>query len=123
MYAQERRGYSCPRLPRQSSRSRYPSQMTAPPTAVPVHEITADREDDAERALEVLLDSALDPIVDMVLLARDAAYEARSHDGWVRFRRTEGGGYEKIASEGADPLANQSPNRFAGLEAERAHPC
>ena len=61
-------------------------------SAVPVHEITADREDDAERALEVLLDSALDPIVDMVLLARDAAYEARSHDGWVRFRRTEGGG-------------------------------
>jgi phosphonoacetate hydrolase len=97
--------------------------VTAPPlSAVPVHEITAERLDDAEHALEVLLDSALDPIVDMVLLARDAAYEARSHDGWVRFRRTEGGGYEKIAGEGADPLADQSTDRFAGLDAERAHP-
>jgi hypothetical protein len=88
---------------------------------VPVHEVTAERFDDAERALEILLDSTLDPIVDMVLLARDAAYEARSHDGWVRFRRTNGG-YEKIASEGADPLADQSTDRFAGLDAERAHP-
>ena len=42
--------------------------MTAPPAAAPVHEVTAERVDDAERALDVLLDSALDPIVDMVLL-------------------------------------------------------
>jgi len=89
---------------------------------VPVHEITAERADDTERVLDVLLDVALDPIVDMVLLARDNAYEARSHDGWVRFRRTEGGGYEKIAGDGADPLADQSTDKFAGLDAERAHP-
>src|SRR5947208_1523157 len=98
------------------------TRVTAPPAAAPVHEITAERVDDAERALDVLLDGALDPIVDMVLLARDGAYEARSHDGWVRFRRTEGGGYEKITGEGADPLADQSTDKFAGLEAELAHP-
>ena len=62
--------------------------------------VTADREDDAERALEVLLDSALDPIVDMVLLARYGV-RARSHDGWVRFRRTEGG--VQIAGEAPIP--------------------
>jgi len=45
--------------------------VTAPSAAVPVHEITAEREDDAESALDILLDAALDPIVDMVLLARD----------------------------------------------------
>ncbi|HYV59488.1 MAG TPA: hypothetical protein VFA62_05405, partial [Acidimicrobiia bacterium] len=96
--------------------------MTAPPAAVPVHGITAEREDDAERALEILLDAALDPIVDMVLLARDDAYEARSHDGWVRFRRTGDGGFERVAGEGADPLADQSTDRFAGLDAELARP-
>jgi len=96
--------------------------MTAPPTAVPAHGITAERGDDAARALEILLDAALDPIVDMVLLARDDAYEARSHDGWVRFRRTDDGQFETISSDGSYPLADQSTDRFAGLEAERAHP-
>src|SRR5258705_13899714 len=122
MYAQERRGYSSKRRLRQSRRTGSLPGVTAPSTAVPVHEITAERADDAESALDVLLDAALDPIVDMVLLARDGTYEARSHDGWVRFRRTEGGGYEKITGEGADPLAAQSTDKFAGLEAERAHP-
>src|SRR5215204_4606508 len=97
MYAQERRGYSCARPPRQSAGTDTLRLMTAPPvSAVPVHEIAAEREDDAERALDVLLDSTLDPIVDMVLLARHGAYEARSHDGWVRFRRGDGG-YERVA--------------------------
>src|SRR5262245_50887083 len=96
--------------------------VTAPPAAAPVHGITAEREDDAEQALEILLDAALDPIVDMVLLARDDAYEASSHDGWVRFRRTEDGGFATTGGEGASPLADQSTDRFAGLEAERAHP-
>ena len=44
----------------------------------------------AEAALEVLLDSALDPIVDMVCTARDGAYEALTHDGRVTFRRADG---------------------------------
>ena len=109
----------------------------------PAHSVTADRESDAERALEVLLDAALEPIVDMVLLARDGAYEAHSHDGRVRFRRRDGGGsadrrstsgslrprpedpgaggYEVVAVEGDNPLADQSTDRFAGLEEERAH--
>src|SRR4029450_12436009 len=95
--------------------------VTAPATTAPVHGITAEREDDAERALDILLDVELDPIVDMVLLARDNAYEARSHDGWVRFRRTEGGGHGGRGGGGANPLAGQWTDRFAGLDAERAH--
>lgn len=95
--------------------------MTAPTTTLPAHEITPEREADTERALEVLLDAALDPIVDMVLLARDGGYEAHSHDGRVRFRRTDDGGHETVDTDGADPLAEQSVDRFAGLDAERAH--
>ena len=89
-------------------------------TVAPTHSVPADRESDAERALEVLLDGPLDPIVDMVLLARDGAYEAHSHDGRVRFRRT-GEGYEVVDVEGENPLADQSTDRFAGLDAELAH--
>jgi hypothetical protein len=95
--------------------------MTAPTTTVPTHEITPERAADTERALQVLLDASLDPIVDMVLVARDGAYEAHSHDGRVRFRRTEDGGYETLGAEGADPLADQSVDRFAGLDSELAH--
>jgi hypothetical protein len=95
--------------------------MTAPTTTVPAHEITPEREAETERALEVLLDAGLDPIVDMVLLARDGGYEAHSHDGRVRFRRTDDGGYVTVGTDGADPLADQSVDRFAGLDAERAH--
>ena len=40
--------------------------------------LAPERDADAEAALAVLTDSALEPIVDMVLLARDGAYEARS---------------------------------------------
>jgi hypothetical protein len=78
------------------------------------------------RGLDVLLDGALEPIVDMVLLARDEAYEARSHDGCVRFRRTGDGpdGYEVLERHGSDPFADRSTERFAPLAAERAelHP-
>jgi arylsulfatase A-like enzyme len=95
----------------------------APPTP---HRLPDHVEADAERALEVLLDGALDPIVDMVLLSRGDHYEALSHDGRVRFGRTDGGPdrYERIAGEGTDPLADQSTDRFAPLAAERAslHP-
>jgi len=75
----------------------------------------------AERALDVLTDAGLDPIVDMVLLAADGAYEARSHDGAVRFRRDDGG-FEVLAVEGQDPLADRSADKFCPLANERAHP-
>ena len=96
---------------------------TTDPTPRPVTELDPARADLAERALEVLLDAALDPIVDMVLVARDGAYEAITPDGRQRFRRTGPGatGYEVIATEGVDPLADQSTDRFAPLAAERAH--
>jgi hypothetical protein len=79
-----------------------------------------------EQALDVLLDAALEPIVDMVFLARDGGYEARSADGWVTFRRSGQGpdGYEVTGTGGSDPLADRSTDRFAPLHAERArlHP-
>ena len=95
------------------------------------HRLATTPRQTAERALAVLLDAALDPIVDMVLLARDGAYEARSHDGWVRFRRTEPvpdgdgtepDGYEVVGSGGADPLADRSTDQFTPLADELAHP-
>jgi phosphonoacetate hydrolase len=95
-------------------------------------ELAPQREAAAEQALGVLLDDQLDPIVDMVLVARDGAYEAHSHDGWVRFRRTEANGsgpaagpetaYEVVATGGADPLADRSETRFTPLADELAHP-
>jgi predicted AlkP superfamily pyrophosphatase or phosphodiesterase len=77
---------------------------------------------DAQPALEVLLSDDLDPIVEMVVLARDGQYEAHSHDGSVTFRRTGGGpdGYERTRTAGIDPLADQSTDRFAPLDAELA---
>ncbi len=89
-------------------------------SAPAVTELAGDRIDQAEAALEILTDSALEPIVDMVVLARDGAYEARSHDGSVRFRRTDGA-YEVLETSGADPLADQSTDRFTPLDDERAH--
>jgi phosphonoacetate hydrolase len=90
-------------------------------TSRAAHEVTLDREADVERALEVLLDSALDPIVEMVLTSRNGAYEAHSHDGRVRFRRDGNGAYERLEVEGVDPLADQSTDRFVPLDEERAH--
>jgi phosphonoacetate hydrolase len=83
--------------------------------------LAPEREADAEAALEILTDSALEPIVDMVLLARDGAYEARSADGMVRFRRNDGDGYEVVDTSGANPLANQSTDAFTPLAEELAH--
>lgn len=84
-------------------------------------EIAPSHRVEADAALEILLDSALEPIVDMVLLARDDAYEALSHDGSVRFRRTDDGKFEVLATNGANPLASQGTDRFVGIEAERAN--
>ena len=96
------------------------TSLESPPTPC---ELAPERVADAEAALAVLLDAHLEPIVEMVLLTRDGAYEAHSHDGWVQFRRTGGGlGYEVTASGGADPLSDQATDRFAPLDAERARP-
>ncbi len=74
-----------------------------------------------EAALEVLTDGALDPIVDLVCFEDAGVYEARSHDGSVRFRRA-GGGYEVLATQGANPLADQSTDRYTTLADEQAKP-
>jgi predicted AlkP superfamily pyrophosphatase or phosphodiesterase len=85
------------------------------------HQLPDAHRAEAEAALEVLLDSALDPIVDMVCTSRDGAYEALAHDGRVSFRRTADG-YERIEVSGRDPLADQSTDRFTPLSEERANP-
>jgi phosphonoacetate hydrolase len=91
-----------------------------------VHRLPSHLEPDADRALEVLLADALDSIVDMVLVSREGAYEALTHDGGAVFRRTGPGpdGYELVSSTGANPLADQSTDKFAPLAAELAekHP-
>jgi predicted AlkP superfamily pyrophosphatase or phosphodiesterase len=75
-----------------------------------------------ERALAVLLDPALAPIVDVVLSSpAPDTYEAATADGRVRFSR-HGGTFSVDAVEGADPFADRSPERLAGLEAELADP-
>jgi hypothetical protein len=84
-------------------------------------ELAAEREGDAAAALDVLLDSALEPIVDMVLVARDGAYEARAHDGAVRFRRRDAGDFEVLEIEGSNPLAEQATDRFTPLAEEQAN--
>jgi phosphonoacetate hydrolase len=101
--------------------------QTAVPNSQPIpenvaHQIPDEHRATAEAALEVLLDSALDPIVDMVCTARDGQYEALAHDGSVTFRRNPNGTYERTATSGTDPLADQSTDKFAGLENELAHP-
>jgi phosphonoacetate hydrolase len=83
--------------------------------------LAPEREADAEAALRILLDGALEPIVDMVLLARDGGYEAHSHDGSVRFRLDDDGGAEVLSREGTDPLADQATDRFSPLTDELAH--
>ncbi len=87
-------------------------------------EIAPEHRADADAALDVLLDSALEPIVDMVLVARDGAYEALSHDGSVQFRRNDDGGFDVLHETGTNPLAEQSTDHRVGLAAELAalHP-
>ena len=80
-----------------------------------------ERSEAAEAALEVLTAAELEPIVDMVLLARAGAYEARSHDGSVRFVRRDDGTFEVLEVEGRDPLADQSTSRCPSLGDEVAH--
>lgn len=89
------------------------------------HRLAPEHADDARAALDILLDADLEPIVDMVLVSHGDRYEARTHDGSVTFRRvgpgTDDASYERVSSEGVDPLADQSTDRFAPLESERAN--
>jgi hypothetical protein len=83
--------------------------------------LSDERAEAATKALELLTDAALDPIVDMVLLARDGAYEACSHQGSVRFRRHDDGSFEVLEVRGVDPLADQRTDRFPTLAEEQTH--
>lgn len=87
----------------------------------PGHQIVDEHREAAERALEILLDPSLEPIVDMVLTRRDDRYEALAADGRVTFERTESGDFVELAHEGKNPLADQSTDKFVGLDVERAH--
>jgi len=85
------------------------------------HQIPDEHREAAERALEVLLDPALEPIVDMVLTRRDDRYEALAAGGRVTFERTDRGDFVEVSHSGRNPLADQSTDRFVGLDAERGH--
>ena len=93
-----------------------------PPTASP-HRIAPELEADAARALDLLFDPALEPVVDMVVMSHGDHYEARTHDGTVTFRRSDSDqtGYEQIGNTGVDPLADQSSAKFAPLANELAN--
>ena len=75
-------------------------------------------------AVAVLVDPGLESLVEMVLASpAPDVYEARSVDGFVRFRRraTAGGwAFDVDAVEGRAPLGDQDPTRFAPLHAELA---
>ena len=85
-----------------------------------------------ERALSVLLDAALEPIVDMVAWApAPDHYEVASAHGHVRIRRPpvspQNSGaaartYDIERVSGENPIARQDPAHLAGLDAEQAVP-
>ncbi len=78
-----------------------------------------------DRALGVLLSSALEPIVDMVgWVTGDGSYEVAAADGAVLFRRDAGAGdgFSIESVTGRNPLAVQDQARFVGLADERAVP-
>ena len=86
-----------------------------------------DRELAVERARQILIDGALAPIVEMVLLRRDGAYEAHAVDGSVCFRRHEPDGprhewvFTVASVTGRDPLGDQAIDRFVPLAQELDH--
>jgi hypothetical protein len=69
---------------------------------------------DVRGALDVLLDSELAPIVEMVLVRDGAAIAAHAVDGSVRFDRDG----NVLESRGRNPLGDQATDRFAGLASE-----
>jgi hypothetical protein len=89
-------------------------------------------EEERERALDVLLSHALEPIVDLVAWspAHDV-YDVASAHGHLRFKRTnsgQGGGgrwsyhYERTTLSGEDPVALQDPSHCASLREEIVAP-
>jgi hypothetical protein len=100
-----------------------PSDRTAPrPAAAP----TAPDPDRVRRLADALLDSALEPIVDMVITADGHGYEARTVDGRVRFRREaepagDGGEvwrFDDVDVDGRNPLGDTATDRFPSLDDE-----
>ncbi len=96
------------------------------PTTAPV----APLPDPAQVATlsDALVDSALSPIVEMVLSVdrtdREPVYDARAVDGSVRFTRTADGHgwrYDVVDVAGRNPLADQALDRFAPADAERTN--
>ena len=91
----------------------------------PPHQIPDAHRAEADAALEVLLDRALEPIVDMVLhRAATARYEALAprRPGHLP-RAPPTATFERgLGHEGRNPLADQSTDKFAPLADERAHP-
>jgi phosphonoacetate hydrolase len=79
-----------------------------------------------DRALEVLLNRDLEPIVDMVAWSSaEGAYEVASADGAVQFcreARGKGRSFHIDSITGRNPLAVQEQACFVGLAAERATP-
>ena len=85
------------------------------------------------RVADALLDAALEPIVDMVVTADGDAYEARTVDGRVRFRREvapadadgEGDGerwrFVDVEVDGRNPLGDTATDRFPPLADELAN--
>ncbi len=98
-----------------------PERELASAAVSQVHEIADEHRDAADAALEILLDPALDPIVDMVLTRRDGDYEALTPDGSVRFRRAVGGTLTVTHTDGRNPFAEQAPDRFTPLAEELAN--
>jgi phosphonoacetate hydrolase len=87
---------------------------------------------DIARALSVLLDPTLEPVVDLVSWSpAPGHYEVASAEGHVRFHRhpdvatTDGGTrwiYEAERLTGDDPLHRQDPAWFGSLDLERSVP-
>lgn len=82
---------------------------------------------DISDALEVLLDPALDSIVELVAVrAGTDTYEVHAHDGFVRFHRstdhaTHGWRFTDGEVRGRNPLGDRATDRFAPLAEELAN--
>jgi hypothetical protein len=72
---------------------------------------------DVTRALEVLLDPELAPIVELVLVQDGDSFEAHAIDGSVRFERD--GTISEV--HGRNPIGDQATDRFAGIDVELAN--
>ena len=80
---------------------------------------------DLDRALDVLLDARLEPIVDMVAWRTGTdTYAVASAEGRVEFSRIGAGpeAYARTGGEGENPIADQSTDKLVGLTAELADP-